>query len=106
MESYEIFYGISGVLGFIGQALLLIFSIVYVIKSKSIDGILMLIGSLLLIITMISRPIISALFMIERSASDMVFIQGILSIISTLFGIIFAIGFAMAMLKLKNIEKP
>ncbi|MDV7138584.1 hypothetical protein R3X28_06840 [Maribacter sp. TH_r10] len=97
MESYEIYFTIGGVFGFLAQAAILVFSIAYYVKLKSIGTLLMTIGSLLGTMIFLSRPLLSVLAG-TMGSMEIVKTQGLLSIASSIFIIVFAIGFAMNVL--------
>lgn len=103
MNSFETYFLISGILGFIGQSIILISAAIYYFKTKSIGGLLMLIGSLLIILVFIAQPIITAIFATKFGAEELVLTQGVIAIAQSLFGLLFATGFVMSILKaIKN----
>lgn len=99
MNSFEIFYIIGSVIGFIAQAIILIAAAIYYFKTGSIGGILLLIGSLLSIISVISKPLITAAVASKMGAEFLVTAQGMYSIADGVFGLVFAIGFVMTVIR-------
>ena len=103
MNSFETYFLISGVLGFIGQAVILISAAIYYFKTKFKGGFLMFIGSLMMILVFIAQPIITATFTVKLGAEEVVLTQGVISVVQSVFGLIFATGFVMSVLKtIKN----
>ena len=103
MTNYEFYFMIGSILGFVVQVIILVFSLLYYLKLRSIDGLLMTIGSLLGTLIIMARPLLSAGVAHYGSAMELVGIQGYLAVAGGLFATLFTIGFAMAILKmLKN----
>lgn len=105
MNSYEVYYWISGLISMLGQLLMIVFAGIYFFKNKSIGPLLMVIGSLLLLISFIITPLSTAIIANRMGPEALVKTQGILGIVKSLFGLVFAIGFAISVLKATNQPK-
>ena len=99
MNPFEIMYIIGGVLAFGAKALLLISSAVYFFKTGGIGGLLMFIGSMLSVITAISKPFITAAVGARMGPEDVVWAQGWISMAEGAFLLVFAIGFVISIFK-------
>ncbi|MBD1261207.1 hypothetical protein HZY62_11445 [Maribacter polysiphoniae] len=100
MDNYEIYFLFGSIIGFIVQVVIFIFSLLYYLKSKSIAGLLMGVGSCLSALLFIIRPILTTLIARNMGAMELVNIQGYLTIVGALFACVFTIGFVLAILKM------
>lgn len=98
MENYQVYFTISMAINFLWQATILIFALVYFIKSKTLGSALMLLGSLLLVLVKIAQPVMSWIVSFDGNPNELIVAQGIFGILASLFGIVFAIGFALSIL--------
>lgn len=103
IDNLQLLYGITSVFYAIITIITIIGAIIYTTKKKGISGILMIIGSIINLLCIIARPILSAVANTAELEQELFFIIDYsVTAINCFFSLIFAIGFIIAISKLKK----
>lgn len=103
IDNLQLLYGITSILYGLLTIGIIAGAILYYIKRKGLAGLFMIIGSIVQFLSILANPIASALAnTVGLDSERIIYIHYAINSISCLFSILFAIGFVMAMLKLKK----
>tara|TARA_R110002049_G_scaffold50271_3_gene142722 strand:- start:6988 stop:7305 length:318 start_codon:yes stop_codon:yes gene_type:complete len=103
IDNLQLLYGITSILYGLLTIVIIAGAILYFTKRKGIAGLLMIIGSIVQFLTLLANPIVSALAStVVLDNESIMYTHYVINVITCLFSILFAIGFIMAMLKLKK----
>jgi len=100
-QEYTIYYGILTAFYGIIAITTIIGSIIYTFKKRNLAGVLMIVGSIFQLISTIASPIITTISS-RYSVENIITSNLIISSVGTIFSIVFAIGFIMAMIAIKK----
>ncbi len=99
----ELPFIVANILAVIAELLILTGSIIYLAKKKTIPGWIMVLSSSVMLLMFIVRPVFFRFFADSFMDSDnLMQIQGVMSIVTTLASLAFAAGFIWAMTQLKK----
>lgn len=103
IDNLQLLYGITSVFYALITIITIIGSIIYTTKKKGIAGLLMIIGSVVNLFAIIAHPILAALANTAHLDQEFFLLTNYsITLVNCLFSIIFAIGFILAMIKLKK----
>ncbi len=103
IDNLQLLYGITSVFYAIINIITIIGAIIYATKKKGVAGVLMIIGSIVNLLSQIAQPILSAVANKAELDQDLFLLTNYsVNVINCLFSIIFAIGFILAVSKLKK----
>ena len=100
-QEYTIYYGILTAFYGIIAITTIIGSIIYTFKKRNLAGVLMIVGSIFQLISTIASPIITTISS-RYSVENIITSNLIISSVGTIFSIVFAIGFIMAMIAING----
>ncbi|WBU89431.1 hypothetical protein [Cellulophaga omnivescoria] len=103
IDNFEILYGITSIIYALIAIATIIGAIIYTTKRKGIEGIFMIIGSIVSLLCTIAYPLIATLTSVLNLEPEQLMLANYsINVLSCFFSIIFVIGFIIAVSKLKK----
>jgi len=102
MKSYEILFTISTIIHTLALLFVIGGSIFYQTRRRSLEGILMIVSSIVVFVLSLGGSIIPYLFIANSGTETIIYMQAILNIVNGFFIVSFVIGFVMAIMKMSK----